>query len=201
MPSSVSHMNFFKRYLFKKALLEDDIANEKRKTKDVIQKQADPSFAVSPDVLIEKNPSTDINSKTTAFIYNIKTWKFLKRSKILDSEIPSFELSEEEQAKLLEDYEREIKLREHSKAENVQISPVTNDVVKSAKQSSKTSANVQLKGKKIKNVKLHQSKSTQQQTTRGPVKNLELKNFNQDHFKKESESSTSDESWEKEFDI
>lgn len=40
MPEIVSHMNFFKRYLFKKALLEDKLADEKRKKKEfVIEKQ------------------------------------------------------------------------------------------------------------------------------------------------------------------
>lgn len=44
VPDTVSHMNFFKRYLFKKALLEDELANEERKKKDVvIEKQPEPS--------------------------------------------------------------------------------------------------------------------------------------------------------------
>lgn len=39
-------MNFFKRYLFKKALLEDELASEERRKKDVvIEKQPEP-FAV-----------------------------------------------------------------------------------------------------------------------------------------------------------
>lgn len=36
MPDTVSHMNFFKRYLFKKALLEDELANEERRRKEVV---------------------------------------------------------------------------------------------------------------------------------------------------------------------
>jgi hypothetical protein len=43
-------MNFFKRYLFKKALLEDDLANEERRRKEVvIEKQPEP-IIVEPQV-------------------------------------------------------------------------------------------------------------------------------------------------------
>lgn len=64
---------------------------------------------------------------------------------------------------------------------------------------------MQSKGKNNRNVKFQkQPKSTQQQTTKEAEKSKktseELK-MAQDHFKKESESSTSDESWEKEFDM
>lgn len=44
-------MNFFKRYLFKKALLEDELANEKRKRKEVvIEKQP-------AAIIIEEGPT------------------------------------------------------------------------------------------------------------------------------------------------
>lgn len=70
----------------------------------------------------------------------------------------------------------------------------------------KVGSNVQSKGKNNKNVKFpqEQQKSTQQQMTKGsekgkkPVAGLKME---QDHFKKDSESSTSDESWEKEFEL
>lgn len=40
-------MNFFKRYLFKRALLEDELANEERRRKEVvIQKQPEPVAVV-----------------------------------------------------------------------------------------------------------------------------------------------------------
>jgi len=44
VPNTVSHMNFFKRYLFKKALLEDELANVERSKKEemVIEKQPEP---------------------------------------------------------------------------------------------------------------------------------------------------------------
>lgn len=122
-------------------------------------------------------------------------------------EIANFELSEEEQARLLEDYEQEIKEREKSKPEIAEAAQITvKSAIKSSKNPTKSSTNVQSKGKNNKNVKLQQKqqKSTQQPTMKGNEKEKkpdgELK-MQKDHFKKESESSTSDESWEKEFDL
>lgn len=125
-----------------------------------------------------------------------------------DLEIANFELSEEEQAKLLEDYEQEIKEREKSKADIVEAPVVPKSAIKASKNPSKSTPNVQSKGKNNKNVKAQQppQKSTQQPTTtkkgetKGKKADGELK-MEKDHFKKESESSTSDESWEKEFDL
>jgi hypothetical protein len=57
-------MNFFKRYLFKKALLEDELANEERRRKEtqmVINKQ--------PEAIVEEKPVTPpspVKAETTA---------------------------------------------------------------------------------------------------------------------------------------
>lgn len=50
MPETVSHMNFFKRYLFKKALLEDELASEERgkKEAEIIRKQPEPTIVEAP---------------------------------------------------------------------------------------------------------------------------------------------------------
>lgn len=53
MPDTVSHMNFFKRYLFKKALLEDELANEERKKKDVVIEKQPETAAVK---VVESEP-------------------------------------------------------------------------------------------------------------------------------------------------
>jgi len=42
-------MNFFKRYLFKKAMLEDELANEERRKREVIVEQ--PSSVGEPAVV------------------------------------------------------------------------------------------------------------------------------------------------------
>lgn len=55
MPETVSHMNFFKRYLFKKALLEDELANEDRKRREVvIEKQPEPIIIEQPDECVKE---------------------------------------------------------------------------------------------------------------------------------------------------
>lgn len=50
VPDTVSHMNFFKRYLFKKALMEDELANIDRRKEVVIEKQPEPVVVVEPQV-------------------------------------------------------------------------------------------------------------------------------------------------------
>lgn len=61
MPDTVSHMNFFKRYLFKKALLEDELANEERRRKEVvIEKQPAPVVVESP--VKTQEPASPIKS-------------------------------------------------------------------------------------------------------------------------------------------
>lgn len=57
-------MNFFKRYLFKKALLEDDLANEERRRKEVvIEKQPEPVVVLEPQVEVaEEAPSPAVKS-------------------------------------------------------------------------------------------------------------------------------------------
>lgn len=222
MPDTVSHMNFFKRYLFKKALLEDELANEERKKKDVvIEKQPEPAAVavVQPEPVVAVEEEKEVKQIVKAALPVLKSdlngkfywWSSRFSSHMnwhfVDMEIANFELSEEEQARLLEDYEQEIKEREKSKTETAEKPASVKTAMKSTKTPSKSSPNVQSKGKNNKNVKLQpqqQQKSTQQPATKGDPKGkksgAQLK-IEQDHFKKESESSTSDESWEKEFDL
>ena len=64
MPDIVSHMNFFKRYLFKRALLEDELASEERTKKEdvvVIEKQPEPAVVVEAPVAVESPPQIKKN--------------------------------------------------------------------------------------------------------------------------------------------
>lgn len=214
VPETVSHMNFFKRYLFKKALLEDELANEERRRKEVvIEKQPETVAVVEPEEVKEEKP-TPASPKATMPVggefLSTSSRHLVKLSELSDLEIANFELSEEEQARLLSDYEQEIKEREKTKTEITEATTAT--ATKSAMKSknpTKSSSNVQSsKGKNNKNVKhQQQQKSTQQQTssskggekTKKAVGELKVES---NHFKKEVDSSsTSDESWEKEFDL
>lgn len=105
VPGKVAHMDFWKRYLFKKALLEDAIANAEiaeRKAKAAVAS----SETVAPNKVIVQ---TDQPKRTIE--------EDLIPDDIAWAEVPEFdasnmELSEEEQARLLEEYEQEIKERE-----------------------------------------------------------------------------------------
>ena len=130
----------------------------------------------------------------------------------LDLDIANYELSEEEQARLLEAYELEIKEREKKGDVFVEPEELPKVSTKSQK-SAKKSSNVQSKsnaaapvtsssaskGKNNKDLKNQQHQpqksTTQQQKAKHQAK---LAGNNQT---KEAESSTSDESWEKDFDM
>ncbi len=61
MPDTVSHMNFFKRYLFKKALLEDELANEESRNKEseIIRKHPDPAVETDNNIEIPKKEDVE----------------------------------------------------------------------------------------------------------------------------------------------
>lgn len=207
VPNTVSHMNFFKRYLFKKALLEDDLANEERRKKEmIIETQPEPTV---PESIIPSVEAQIATPQTTPS----------KKNEIKDLDITNYEISEEEQARLLEEYEQEIKEREKNKTEDdilipdEEVEPTPKPKAqKSTKKSAvqpKATVAATTKGKHNKDSKTqqHQQKSNQQKTKNtekakgAQKKSDEPLPIEKDHFKKESDTSTSDESWEKDFDM
>lgn len=75
MPDTVSHMNFFKRYLFKKALLEDDLASDERRRKEVvIEKQPEPVAVVEEPKAVAEEPvpvmKTELGGKYQPAVLN-----------------------------------------------------------------------------------------------------------------------------------
>lgn len=68
VPDTVSHMNFFKRYLFKKALLEDELANEERSRKEatVIEKQPEPAVVETPKEIPTASPLKNTKDATAS---------------------------------------------------------------------------------------------------------------------------------------
>ncbi|KAG5676116.1 hypothetical protein PVAND_005970 [Polypedilum vanderplanki] len=221
VPDTVSHMNFFKRYLFKKALLEDDLANEERRRKEaqIISKQ--------PETIVEEK-STSPSKSPIKTVSEVTQKSQSRKNEISDLDIANFEISEEEQARLLAEYELEIKEREKNKTDDVILPEDIDDLPIKPKEKAVTttttgggkksvqmkSSNVAVttgntsKGKNNKDSKSQpqqQQKSNQQQQKKNQEKSRGKKTgelpIEKDHFKKESESSTSDESWEKDFDI
>uniref|UniRef100_A0A1Q3FXV4 BSD domain-containing protein n=1 Tax=Culex tarsalis TaxID=7177 RepID=A0A1Q3FXV4_CULTA len=116
VPAKVAHMDFWKRYLFKKALLEDAIANA-----EIAERKAKAAVA-----------STETVAPAKVIVQTDQPKRTIEEDLIPDdiawAEVPEFdasnlELSEEEQARLLEEYEQEIKEREKAIASG-QMDPV-----------------------------------------------------------------------------
>lgn len=230
VPSKVAHMDFWKRYLFKKALLEDAIANAEmaeRKAKAAVVSNE----TVAPDVVIVQTDQPKLAIEEELIPDDI-TW-----AEVPEFDASNLELSEEEQARLLEEYEQEIKEREKAIGSG-RMEPVDealliqSDIEKtpqkkpvSSAASNSSSSNSSASTKKIQsqpqsansrntNQKSQQPKGANVKPTTGKAgaskqktsakqqkQQSELK-IEKNHFTKDDvSSSNSDESWEKEFDL
>ncbi|XP_055694457.1 BSD domain-containing protein 1-A-like [Lutzomyia longipalpis] len=236
VPDSVPHMEFWKRYLFRRALLEDALANAEKAERRSKQEQ-NTTDTVSPGVTViqteqpkkstddkmpskeivtpdESEPSSEEQGSSIALKDEIK-WE----SEDFECDV---ELSEEEQARLLAEYEAEIQEREKrkslandpkgkspknenkSKAPASKVTPASTKGQKAAPQQKATSqkATTTPKGAGNKKTGTPEGKKQQPKTaTDTTAKSDEKLNVEKNHFPKEDASSNSDESWEKEFDL
>lgn len=188
VPEKVSHMEFWKRYLFKKALLEDAVANAEMVARKA-EASVDNEKPTVPETIIVQ---TEQPKKMTEE-EELQKWEE-------DIGAANIELSEEEQARLLEEYEQEIKGRDSDSTtrNSQQNSKKTSNNKKNPAQTSKSTrksnnaGNTNNKNKQnntnVSNNKNNQGKA-QTTTTTTTTKKKEV-----DH------SSTSDESWEKDFE-
>lgn len=105
VPTKVAHMDFWKRYLFKKALLEDAIANAEQAERKAKAAIASTETVTSNKVIVQTDqPKRTIEEENIPDDIN---W-----AEVPEFDASNLELSEEEQARLLEEYEQEIKERE-----------------------------------------------------------------------------------------
>lgn len=119
VPEQVPHMEFWKRYLFKRAILEDALANAEiaeRKAKaeiDSIQ-PVSPRKAGSiiqteqPKKVVDDHDLDNIDEEKPVSVIGGKDWA--------GDDFGNVEISEEEQARLLQEYEAEIQEREMKKS-------------------------------------------------------------------------------------
>uniref|UniRef100_A0A182IJ53 BSD domain-containing protein n=1 Tax=Anopheles atroparvus TaxID=41427 RepID=A0A182IJ53_ANOAO len=112
VPAKVAHMDFWKRYLFKKALLEDAIANA-----EIAERKAKAALASTETVAPAKTIVRTDQPRRTIEEESDDTPSYPIADELAWGEVPEFdatniELSEEEQARLLEEYEQEIRERE-----------------------------------------------------------------------------------------
>lgn len=114
VPEQVPHMEFWKRYLFKRAILEDALANaeiaeRKAKSEEKSTKTISPKKTIiqteQPKKVIETG-DLQANTDSATKDENIP-WD--------QEDFGSAEITEEEQARLLEEYEREMHERDEKK--------------------------------------------------------------------------------------
>ncbi|XP_047540245.1 BSD domain-containing protein 1-like [Vanessa atalanta] len=184
VPDAVSHEEFWERYLFRVALLQDRLAAASRK-QPIEEPTADPVLAHLPlQTPIEQSPkkvlsgiNTEANEKD---IDNVVAWD--------DEDFANdVELTEEQQTLLLEEYEREIASKKINKTSSRDI---TNN------------------NKEPRDKLNNETDKKQKNKIKSPIKKTDEcgNNLVEDYFGekdqvKDDASANSDESWEKEFEI
>ncbi|KAL0811955.1 hypothetical protein ABMA28_009354 [Loxostege sticticalis] len=201
VPDAVSHDEFWERYLFRVALLQDRLAAASRK-QPVGEPTTDPVLAhlplqtAAPIQPIQQSPKKVLSGieKETPFetpdIDNVVvSWE--------DEEFANdVELTEEQQTLLLEEYEREIASKKVTKKPSVR--DVTNN-------NAETGNDAQTTDKANKTT--DRNKNIDKKNGRSPkkVKADDCGNLVEDYFGdkevKDDASANSDESWEKEFEL
>lgn len=245
VPDKISHMEFWKRYLFKRALLEDALANaeiaEKRSKAEVnstnsvvpnktIIQTTQPKKIVSDDELkeLKKKIIEDILYDDDELV-KYDDLKWVEEDDYIEDHFfhTHIELPEEEQERILAEYEKEIQEREKRKTEeNVNSSNIKKkqspNQKKNQQQQQKQSSNSNKKGtaksdkknpnEENKTNKQNLNKKTQQNNQKGNQTNKTNRDRKLDdsgnslkveknHFKMDDKediaSSNSDESWDK----
>ncbi|CAG4939454.1 BSD domain-containing protein 1-B-like isoform X1 [Colias croceus] len=180
VPDAVSHEDFWERYLFRVALLQDRLAASSRK-QPLVEEQTDPVLAhLPPTEPIQTSPKKVLSGiiAETPEIDNVVAWE--------DEDFADdLELTEEQQTLLLEEYEKEITSKKLKTPKDI-----TNNNADSPKKS-------------IDNKKIAMDKNKNKSPRK--TKSDECGNLVEDYFGdkevKDDASANSDESWEKEFEI
>lgn len=143
VPEKVSHMEFWKRYLFKRALLEDALANAEiaerrakaeirsiktvspKRSAEIIQTEQPKPVTIEqeqePEPAPEPKPKQESPVKTTD---KSPAEELVIEDTDIKWDVEDFgseEISEEEQARLLQEYEAEIQEREKRKSQIVPL--------------------------------------------------------------------------------
>ncbi|KAM3961342.1 BSD domain-containing protein 1 [Aphomia sociella] len=192
VPDAVTHDDFWERYMFRVALLQDRLAAAARK-QPIEEPTADPVLAHLPlQTPIQQSPKkvlSGLDSDTaceSSDVDNVVAWE--------DEDFANdMELTEEQQTLLLEEYEKEIASKKNMK-------PTTpRDIANN---------NAEKKTKKQTRDKMNNKQAIDKTKGESPKKNKADdcgNNIVEDYFGdkevKDDASANSDESWEKEFEI
>ncbi|XP_045761832.1 BSD domain-containing protein 1-like [Maniola jurtina] len=198
VPDAVSNEDFWERYLFRVALLQDRLAAASRKQPaDEATPTEDPVLAHLPlQTPIQQSPKRVVPDVVTEKIYetpepedNVVTWE--------DEDFANdVELTEEQQTLLLEEYEREIASKKTKPARDVTNNNIKKDETDARdKLNNKTTEKKQSIGKRNKNNSPIKGKTDE------CGNNLVEDYFGDKDQVKDDASANSDESWEKEFEF
>lgn len=119
VPDQVPHMEFWKRYLFKRAILEDALANAEIAERKA-RAEVDSTKPVSPrkpgSIIQTEQPKKVVDDLDLDSIVEEKPVSVIGGKEWTGDDFGSVEISEEEQARLLQEYEAEIQEREMKKS-------------------------------------------------------------------------------------
>nr|XP_049701755.1 BSD domain-containing protein 1-B isoform X1 [Helicoverpa armigera] len=198
VPDAVSHDDFWERYLFRVALLQDRLAAAARKQPRP-EPSADPVLAHLPPITpIEQSPK-----KVLSGLEDEKPFEAPELDNVVAWEDEDFahdvELTEEQQTLLLEEYEREIadkKLTKQTSSRDI----ANNNIDKTTNTDNKKTKTAQTRDKMN-----NKTKKNGRSPKKAGKSDVCLNNMVEDYFGdkkvKDDASANSDESWEKEFEI
>ncbi|VVC98927.1 BSD domain-containing protein 1-A-like [Leptidea sinapis] len=183
VPDAVSHDEFWERYLFRVALLQDRLAATSRRHTDEPVTE-DPVLAHLPSQIkqepIQTSPKSVLSGLTSESPDIDNVWK--------DEDFAhDLELTEEQQTLLLEEYEREMASKRNSKSTKDISNNNPENKDKNATDTSKT-------------VGVNKNKKSPKKTKSDECGNL-VEDYFGDNQVKDDASANSDESWEREFEI
>lgn len=208
VPDQVSHMEFWKRYLFRRALLEDALANaeiaERRARNEVRSTQTASPKNAAAIIQTEQPKKTAVNegkgiaetSKTVVDETPIDVAETPADYQIDEMDIKwdeggfgGDEISEEEQARLLREYDEEIQEREKRKS---QIVPLEQRLHGKEPASKATSANQKTQQKSAQTPKdTKKNPTTQKQTATGSNKKQASKSNQSENIKSKGKNAKS----------
>lgn len=222
VPEKICHMEFWQRYLFKRALLEDALANAKiSENRAKLEINTDNSASLKKSIVQTEQPKLSMKTIDEQNHSTEETNTDTLENELLNDEINwengeipcNVQLTEEEQIRLLEQYEQEIQERGGSKKKIANERTETNknmnkdqNVKESQPSRDKTKTNdKKLNQKKIKttNKKITQENEKDSKNLNNSKSRIQPNRPADPQLEKDRDeiSSASDESWEKDFDL
>ncbi|XP_075985208.1 uncharacterized protein LOC142982551 isoform X2 [Anticarsia gemmatalis] len=201
VPDAVSHDDFWERYLFRVALLQDRLAAAARK-QPLEEPTQDPVLAHLPmqtpvPTPIEQSPKKVLSGLDTEELEKPYVAPDIDNAVWDDDFANDLELTEEQQTLLLEEYEREIATKKMTKQTSSR--DLTNNNTDKTTSTDIKKKNAQTRDKM--NNKKKNGRSPKKAVKSDVCGNDLVEDYFADKEVKDDASANSDESWEKEFEI